>query len=60
MKKRIQALHRIAEYQKKLAWYNYNAAQNSTMFKDELLACAKQAADNCRETRQIIRNLVTG
>lgn len=57
-KTRINQLHRIAEFQKKLAWANYQAAQRSTMFKSELLDCARQAAQNCRETRQAIRNLI--
>lgn len=57
-KTRINQLHAIAEFQKKLAWHNFNAAQHSKLFKEELLACAKQAADNCRETRQAIRNII--
>lgn len=57
-KSRINALHRIAEFQKKLAWANYQAARNSTMFKAELLECAKVAAQNCRDTRQAIRNII--
>ena len=57
-KARINQLHRIAEFQKKLAWANYNYAQGSTLFKQELLACAKQAADNCRETRQMIKDAI--
>ena len=48
----------MADFQKRLAWHNFNAPKHSTLFKDELLACAKQAADNCRETRQEIRNII--
>lgn len=54
----INKLHAIAQFQKRLAWANYNAAKNSTMFKKELLECAKQAADNCRETRATIKRLI--
>ena len=59
-KTRINQLHAIAEFQKKLAWANFNAAKNSTMFKEELLECAKQAAQQCRETRAIISRLING
>jgi hypothetical protein len=55
---RIMQLHRIAEFQKKLAWANWNHAQNSSLFKKELLECARQAANHCRETRQAIRNII--
>ena len=34
---RIMKLHRIAEFQKKLAWANYEAAKKSKLFKQELL-----------------------
>lgn len=57
-KTRINQLHAIAEFQKKLAWHNFEAAKHSTMFKQELLACAKQAAEACRETRTIIQNII--
>lgn len=60
MDNQIKALHRVAEFQKKLAWANYNCAQNSTMFKKELLECAKVAAKNCRETRQLICDMING
>ena len=54
----INKLHAIAQFQKKLAWANYNAAKNSTMFKKELMDCAKKAADNCRATRETIKALI--
>lgn len=54
----INKLHAIAEFQKRVAWANFQAAQRSTMFKSELLDCARLASQNCRETRQAIRNLI--
>lgn len=54
----IKKLHLIAEFQKKLAWANFEAANRSTMFKKELMDCAKQAADRCRETRQAVRDAI--
>lgn len=57
-KTKINQLHRIAEFQKKLAWANFEAAKRSTMFKKELLECAKVAAQNCRDTRQMIKNII--
>lgn len=56
----INKLHRIAEFQKKCAWTYYRYAQGSELFKDELLNLAKQATDNCRETRESIRQLLKG
>lgn len=58
MKKEIQRLHKIAEYQKKLAWYCFDQAKSSVQFKNELLAASRQAALQCRELRAHIRKLI--
>lgn len=58
LKSQISKLHAIAEFQKKVAWANFEASKKVPWLKKELEAAAKQAADNCRETRETIRELI--
>ena len=57
-KREIKALHQQAEFQKKLAWANFEASKNSVLFKKELIACAVEASMACRRLRREAMTLI--
>lgn len=60
MKKIINQLHKKAEFYKRAAWGHYRLAQQSDLFRDELLKLAKEHAAACRFYREQIKKIIAG